>query len=210
MSWHGWSPSAAPSPNSQPWMSAPEATHEFKHRPSTPRLLAVATSDPQPRPAQPRVSSGAVFFDSDDRLLLVKPTYKDGWNLPGGAVDAGETPREACVREVREELGIEPPVGPLLLTAWTRSSDMGDKVFLSSTAESLTHTTKPTSPSTSRNSTSTPSSRTQTRHRHWRSQTVSASAASISAFSSTSAGVLNPSVFRGLRFSFAAISSSSV
>jgi hypothetical protein len=43
-----------------------------------------------------------------------------------------------------------------------------------------------------------------------RSQAVSASAASISAFSSASAGVLNPSVFRGLRFSFAAISSSSV
>ena len=43
-----------------------------------------------------------------------------------------------------------------------------------------------------------------------RPQAVSASAASLSAFSSTSAGVLNPSVFRGLRFSFAAISSSSV
>lgn len=89
----------------------------------------MATSDPQPSPAQPRVSSGAVFFDSNDRLLLVKPTYKDGWNLPGGGVDAGETPREACVREVREELGIKPPVGPLLLTAWTRSSEMGDKIF---------------------------------------------------------------------------------
>jgi 8-oxo-dGTP diphosphatase len=89
----------------------------------------VATSDSQPKPAQPRVSSGAVFFDSDDRLLLVKPTYKDGWNLAGGAVDTGETPREACVREVREELGIEPPIGPLLLTAWTRSPDMGDKIF---------------------------------------------------------------------------------
>ncbi len=43
-----------------------------------------------------------------------------------------------------------------------------------------------------------------------RSQMVSASAASISALSSVSVGVLNPSVFRGLRFSFAAISSSSV
>jgi 8-oxo-dGTP pyrophosphatase MutT (NUDIX family) len=75
------------------------------------------------------VSSGAVFFDSEDRLLLVKPTYKKGWNLPGGGVDACETPREACVREVREELGIEPPIGPLLLAAWTRSSEMGDKMF---------------------------------------------------------------------------------
>ncbi len=49
------------------------------------------------------------------------------------------------------------------------------------------------------------------RVRRWkgRSQAVSASAASISTLSSASAGVLNPSVFRGLRFSFAAISSSS-
>jgi transposase len=43
-----------------------------------------------------------------------------------------------------------------------------------------------------------------------RSQAVSASAASISTFSRASVGVLNPSVFRGLRFSLAAISSSSV
>ncbi len=48
----------------------------------------------------------------------------------------------------------------------------------------------------------------ETRRRR-RSQAVSASAASISTLSSASAGVLNPSVFRGLRFSFAAISSSS-
>lgn len=87
------------------------------------------TSDPQPRAARPRVSSGAVFFDNEDRLLLVKPTYKDGWNLPGGGVDEGETPREACIREVREELSIEPPIGRLLLTVWTRSSDIGDKVY---------------------------------------------------------------------------------
>jgi 8-oxo-dGTP pyrophosphatase MutT (NUDIX family) len=73
----------------------------------------------EPEPARPRVSSGAVFFDEAGRVLLVDPTYKDFWNLPGGGVDAGETPYEACVREVREELGLAPPIGRLLVMAWT-------------------------------------------------------------------------------------------
>ena len=73
----------------------------------------------EPEPARPRVSSGALFSDDDGRVLLVDPTYKDFWNLPGGGVDAGETPLQACVREVREELGLTPPIGRLLVTAWT-------------------------------------------------------------------------------------------
>lgn len=81
------------------------------------------------RPAQPRVSSGAVFFDENERLLLVKPTYKAGWNLPGGGVDEGETPREACVREVREELGLEPPIGSLLLVVWATLASGAQKAF---------------------------------------------------------------------------------
>ncbi|MFC6018245.1 NUDIX domain-containing protein [Plantactinospora solaniradicis] len=79
-------------------------------------------------PARPQVSSGAVFFDDDDRVLLVDPTYKEFWNLPGGGVDADETPRAACVREVREELGLDASIGPLLVVAWTANGPDG-KVF---------------------------------------------------------------------------------
>ena len=63
---------------------------------------------PKPEPAAVllRASAGAAFFDASGRILLVDPTYKPGWNLPGGAVDDGETPRAACVREVAEELGL--------------------------------------------------------------------------------------------------------
>lgn len=71
-----------------------------------------------PAAVRPRVSAGAVFFDADSRLLLVDPTYKEFWNLPGGGVDHGETPRAACIREVREELSLQPPIGALLATAW--------------------------------------------------------------------------------------------
>jgi len=54
------------------------------------------------------VSAGALIFDRAGRLLILKPTYKTGWTIPGGVMEAdGETPWEACRREVREECGLE-------------------------------------------------------------------------------------------------------
>ncbi len=58
-------------------------------------------------PAIP-ASAGALIFDGAGRLLILKPTYKTGWTIPGGVMEAdGETPWEACRREVREECGLE-------------------------------------------------------------------------------------------------------
>jgi 8-oxo-dGTP diphosphatase len=60
------------------------------------------------------VSAGALIFDRAGRLLILKPTYKKGWTIPGGVMEAdGETPWEACRREVREECGIEVRSGRL-------------------------------------------------------------------------------------------------
>jgi ADP-ribose pyrophosphatase YjhB (NUDIX family) len=54
------------------------------------------------------VSAGALVFDASGRLLILKPTYKPRWTIPGGQVEAGgETPWEACRREAREESGLE-------------------------------------------------------------------------------------------------------
>jgi 8-oxo-dGTP diphosphatase len=54
-----------------------------------------------------QVSAGALIFSRSGRLLILKPTYKSGWTIPGGVMEAdGETPWEACKREVREECGI--------------------------------------------------------------------------------------------------------
>ena len=64
-------------------------------------------------PAIP-VSAGALIFDQAGRLLILKPTYKTGWTIPGGVMEAdGETPWEACRREVREECGLEVRCGRL-------------------------------------------------------------------------------------------------
>ena len=61
-------------------------------------------------PALPAIpaSAGALIFDGAGRLLILKPTYKTGWTIPGGVMEAdGETPWDACRREVREECGLE-------------------------------------------------------------------------------------------------------
>ena len=53
----------------------------------------------EPLPAIP-VSAGALIFDGAGRLLILKPTYKTGWTIPGGVMeDDGETPWDACRRE---------------------------------------------------------------------------------------------------------------
>ncbi|WP_248959209.1 NUDIX domain-containing protein [Sphaerisporangium perillae] len=65
---------------------------------------------------------GLLITDEAGRLLLVKPTYKPLWEFPGGMVDAGETPWEAAVREIKEELGLvwtQPP--RLLCFDWMRA-----------------------------------------------------------------------------------------
>jgi len=62
-----------------------------------------------------RMSAGVLFHDGDGRVLLVEPSYKAHWEIPGGAVDAGESPWAAARREVREELGIDRALGRLLV-----------------------------------------------------------------------------------------------
>jgi len=64
-------------------------------------------------PAIP-ASAGALIFDGAGRLLILNPTYKSGWSIPGGVMEAdGETPWAACRREVREECGLEVRAGRL-------------------------------------------------------------------------------------------------
>jgi 8-oxo-dGTP pyrophosphatase MutT (NUDIX family) len=64
------------------------------------------------------MGAGVLIRDERGRVLLVEPTYKAYWEIPGGAVEADESPRTACVREVEEELGLRLEIGRLLCIEW--------------------------------------------------------------------------------------------
>lgn len=52
----------------------------------------------------------AVITDGEGRVLVMKrgtDPFRGTWVFPGGLVDPGETVEQACIREVREELGLE-------------------------------------------------------------------------------------------------------
>jgi 8-oxo-dGTP pyrophosphatase MutT (NUDIX family) len=61
-----------------------------------------------------RVAAGVVYRDDRRRVLLVETSYKAEWDIPGGAVEADEAPWRTARREVREELGLDKPLGRLL------------------------------------------------------------------------------------------------
>jgi 8-oxo-dGTP pyrophosphatase MutT (NUDIX family) len=68
--------------------------------------------------ARKRVSAKAVIRDQDGRILLVNPTYKEHWDLPGGMAEANEPPSAALVREIAEELTVNVTAGRLLALDW--------------------------------------------------------------------------------------------
>lgn len=53
-----------------------------------------------------RVGAGALLFNENGEILIVKPNYKDYWLIPGGTVDENESPRQGCLREIKEEIGL--------------------------------------------------------------------------------------------------------
>jgi 8-oxo-dGTP pyrophosphatase MutT (NUDIX family) len=65
-----------------------------------------------------RAAAGALIRDERGRVLVVRPTYKDRWELPGGSLEPGESPLTACKRELMEEIGFVPPLGGLLCVDW--------------------------------------------------------------------------------------------
>jgi 8-oxo-dGTP diphosphatase len=65
-------------------------------------------------------SAGALIFDGSGELLILKTTYKKGWSLPGGQIEPGESPWEACRRETFEECGLRVERGRLACVDFLR------------------------------------------------------------------------------------------
>jgi 8-oxo-dGTP diphosphatase len=68
--------------------------------------------------ARPGCGAAALFVDSAGEVLLVEPTDKATWEIPGTPVARGETPRAACVRALRDQLGLDLALGRLLVVDW--------------------------------------------------------------------------------------------
>jgi ADP-ribose pyrophosphatase YjhB (NUDIX family) len=63
------------------------------------------------------VAAYGLVYDRDGRVLLThlcRGTHRGHWTLPGGGLDFGERPRDAVVREIREETGLDVRVEELL------------------------------------------------------------------------------------------------
>jgi 8-oxo-dGTP pyrophosphatase MutT (NUDIX family) len=71
------------------------------------------------------LSACVLLTDYADRVLLVKPSYRPYWAVPGGTVDDGESPHQCATREIHEELGLRVQLGDLLVVDW--APPLGDR-----------------------------------------------------------------------------------
>lgn len=77
-----------------------------------------------------RIGAGALITDPHGRVLIVEPTYKPAWEVPGGIVEVSETASAACRRECREELGLGLQIGRLLVVEHqTEPGYRGDSIM---------------------------------------------------------------------------------
>jgi 8-oxo-dGTP pyrophosphatase MutT (NUDIX family) len=53
-----------------------------------------------------RIAASVILRNKNGEILVVKPNYRDYWNLPGGVVEPNESPTEGVIRESKEEVGI--------------------------------------------------------------------------------------------------------
>ena len=94
----------------------------------------------------PRLAARILLFDAADRLLLMKAQHPLGhflWIAPGGGLELNETFETAAQRELLEETGQSPPLGPCVWTRrhvyeWNgRRYDQAERFFIARTTSSV-------------------------------------------------------------------------
>lgn len=74
-----------------------------------------------------RMAAGVLLFDENDKLLLVKPSYKKHWSIPGGMTDANESPRQTAIREIKEEINIDLKLCQFLCVEYALNKETPDE-----------------------------------------------------------------------------------
>jgi ADP-ribose pyrophosphatase YjhB (NUDIX family) len=77
-----------------------------------------------------RMSAGVLFFNKEGMILILKPSYKDNWTLPGGVCNKNESPRQTGEREVKEEINIEVKLKRLVAVNYNRAKGDVDENML--------------------------------------------------------------------------------
>lgn len=106
------------------------------------------------RPGPPRAMGGDAFYaslpkryvgsavlitDEAGAILMVEPTYRSTWNVPGGVTEATESTWAAARRECREEIGIDVAVSRLLLVEHQTIAGRGDSIMFIYDGGTLPH-----------------------------------------------------------------------
>lgn len=74
-----------------------------------------------------KIGAFGIITDKEERVLLCHRRDYDLWNLPGGGVEAGESPWDALIREIKEETGLE--AKPVRLTGVYSKPDKNEIVL---------------------------------------------------------------------------------
>lgn len=86
--------------------------------PTDPEAWNAYLAEGNARQARKRVAADVLFRDPEGRILLVDPTYKPDWDVPGGMAEANEPPLATARREIKEELDLDIEPGALLCVDW--------------------------------------------------------------------------------------------
>jgi 8-oxo-dGTP pyrophosphatase MutT (NUDIX family) len=74
-----------------------------------------------------RMASGVIIRNPKGEMLVLKTTYKDHWEIPGGVVEENESPRQAAERETQEEIGLSLSIEACLVTHYRSAQGKQDE-----------------------------------------------------------------------------------